>query len=234
MKNYRKTAIIVGILFIIGTVSGIFSQVVTAPIMGDAGYPLNIATNENRWVIGSLLILVMGLPLSMIPAMLYPIFKQYNEPLAIGAILFRGVLEAVTYVAMTLVMLSLLSVSQAYIQTGTTAVSIYQTASSLLINANQWIEQLLAIFFTIGAMMIYYLCYRMRLVPRWLSGWGFVGAVLYFFAPFISMLGPQHLALSLDSKLFLLMAPLALQEMVFAIWLIVKGFNPQKRVEKSA
>ena len=93
MNTYRKTAVIVGILFIIGTVSGILSGVVTVPIMADSTYPLNISARETQWFIGTLLILVMGFPLAMIPVLLYPIFKKHNQVLALGAVLFRGIFE---------------------------------------------------------------------------------------------------------------------------------------------
>ena len=78
-------------------------------------------------------------------------------------------------------------------------------------------DQLVAIPFVLGGLMFYVLLYQSRLVPRWLSTWGLAGAALYIVAPVGSMFG-----LSLG----FFMAPLALQEMVMAVWLIAKGLNP--------
>jgi len=71
-----------------------------------------------------------------------------------------------------------------------------------------------------------YLLYQSKLVPRWLSGWGFVGAALlwvyYLLQPFsIDLIG-------------ILFIPIAVQEMIFALWLIVKGFNPSAIDSESA
>ncbi len=74
-------------------------------------------------------------------------------------------------------------------------------------------------------MMIYVLFYQTRLIPRWLSGWGFIGAILYFIAYLEGIFGAQQI-LSCNADLGFLMAPLAIQEMVFAVWMIAKGFNP--------
>lgn len=221
MKTYRKTAVIVGILFIIGTVSGILSGVFTAPLAAGSAYQLDISTAENQWLIGTLLILVMGFPLSMIPVLLYPLFKKHNEALALGAVLFRGVLEMVCYLFMALGQFLLLSVSQVYAAAGAGEA---QALGSVLIAANNWSSLLLGLVFSIGGAMIYALFYQTRLVPRWLSGWGFIGAVLYFVAHLDGIFGAQKV-LSFDSGLGILMAPLAIQEMVFAVWMIVKGFD---------
>jgi hypothetical protein len=59
--------------------------------------------------------------------------------------------------------------------------------------------------------------YQSKLVPRWLSVWGLVGAALVFLYGMIALFGP-------DPGLLAIL--IALQEMVFAVWLIVKGFNP--------
>ena len=233
MKPYRKTSIIVGVLFIIGTVSGILSGVVTTPITVGETYPLNIAASETQWLIGTLLILVMGFPLAMIPVLLYPLFKKHNEVLALGAVLFRGVFEMVCYLIPVLGQFLLLSVSQIHGTAGAAEATNLQALGSVLIDANTWSSLLLGLVFSIGGMMIYVLFYQTRLVPSWLSGWGFIGAILYFVAHVDGIFGAQQI-LSFDSGLGFLMAPLAIQEMVFAVWMIVKGFNPSAIATLSA
>jgi hypothetical protein len=234
MNTNRKTAVIVGILFIIGTVSGILSVVFTAPIMAGSTYPINISASETQWIIGTLLILLMGFSLAMIPVMLYPIFKKHNEVLALGAVLFRGVLEAVLYTASVISMLLLLNVSEIYGKTGVIGASNFQTLGSMLTAAGDWISIILSFVFCIGGLLIYALFYQTRLIPRWLSAWGFVGGVLYFVANLVSMFSPLHIAPSIESGIGLLLVPLAIQEMVFAVWLIVKGFNRQNIAALSA
>jgi hypothetical protein len=65
--------------------------------------------------------------------------------------------------------------------------------------------------------MFYYLLYQSKLIPRWLSVWGFIGAILFPVA-WLSLFGPTI------SGPFLL--PLVVNEVVLAVWLIVKGFSP--------
>ena len=64
--------------------------------------------------------------------------------------------------------------------------------------------------------MFYALFYQTRLIPRWLSVWGFVGALVYFAAGVMALFGIE---------MGFLLAALGLQEMVMALWLIFKGFN---------
>jgi hypothetical protein len=219
----RKTAVLVGLFFIIGTAAGVLSGVLTIPILEATDTLAAVAANPNQLVLGAILVLVMGFAVAMIPVLLYPIFKTYNEVLALGAVIFRGVLEAVNYIGIVVCWLLLISLSQMSMTDTST------TLSTLLLETTDWINLMLAIVFCLGALMIYYLFFRTRLIPRWLSGWGFIGAILYLASPIWIMFDPQHPPLSLDSGVGILMAPLALQEMVLAVWLIVKGFNTPYR-----
>jgi hypothetical protein len=74
--------------------------------------------------------------------------------------------------------------------------------------------------------MFYVVLYQSRLVPRWLSIWGLVGAALSIVAALGSMFGL--------SSLGVLSLPIFLQEMVMAVWLIAKGFSPSAIAPKSA
>ena len=226
LGTYRKTTVIVGILFIIGTVSGILAGVVTAPIRAGSTYPLNISASETQWIVGTLFTLLMGLSLAMVPVLLYPIFKKHNEVLAFGSVLFRGVLEQVGETLLVISMFLLLTVSEIHGKTGAANASNFQTLGSMLINAGHWIQNINGIVFSVGTLMFFVLFYQTRLIPRWLSGWGIIGAVLYPIAIIVSMLSPLHLAPDVGVGIGLLLVPTAIQEMVFAVWMIVKGFKP--------
>ena len=81
MNTYRMTAIVVGVLYIIGTVSGILSVVLTQPVLDDPDYLVKISANGNQIITGALLVLMMGLALAMVPVVMFPILKKHNETL---------------------------------------------------------------------------------------------------------------------------------------------------------
>jgi hypothetical protein len=215
MKNNRETSVIVGILFIIGTVSGILSAVFTGSILSDQDYLVQIATNETQMITGAFFILLMGLSLAMVPVMMYPLFKKQNEALALGAVVFRGPLEAATYILMVVSWLLLIVVGRESASAADT--SQFQALGAVLLKANEMINPVLEIVFSLGAVMFYTLFYQTRLIPRWLSSWGVVGAIVYLAAGVLALFG---------TNLDFLLALLGVQEMVMALWLIIKGFDP--------
>jgi hypothetical protein len=212
----RQTSIIVGALFIVGTVSGVLSALITGPIFDDPNYLEMIFENQTQVIVGAICVLSMGFSLAMVPVMMYPIFKKHNGVLALGSVVFRGVLEAVAYMAMVISWFLLIVLSQEHVNAGASESAFFQIIGTLLLAADDLVNPILQIVFSIGAMMFYYLFYATELIPRWLSGWGLIGAIIYFVWGLIALFG-----LNLE----FLAIPLALQEMVLAVWLIVKGFN---------
>ena len=223
MNTYRKTAIIVGILYIIGTVAGVLSVIVTGPILGGPDYLGRVAANANQLKIGALLVLLMGLPLAMVPAMLFPIFRKINEVLAVGYVVFRGALETVTYIAMVITWLFLLIAGREYVAAGAPDASYFQTLGAVLRDGHDAITTILAIVFSLGALMLYAVLYRSQLVPRWISIWGFIAIVMHLITGFLIMF---QLMQAFDPLNMAANFPIFLQEMVMAVWLIVKGFSP--------
>ena len=208
MSADRKTAIWIGVLYIIGTVALVLSLAVTGGVLAGSAYLAQVAGQPNQVVVGALLVLLAGFALAMVPVVFWPVGRRYNETLAMGYVVFRGGIETILYIATALGWLLLIALS-----TQPDAGPIAGLVRT--IEAVAW-DQLVAIPFALGALMFYVLLYQSRLVPRWLSVWGLVGAALYIVPPLGSMFG-----LSLG----ILMAPLAVQEMVLAVWLIAKGFN---------
>ncbi|HEX7397025.1 MAG TPA: DUF4386 domain-containing protein [Propionibacteriaceae bacterium] len=217
MSADRKAAVWIGVLYIIGTVALVLSALVTGALLTGPAYLAQVAAQPNQLAVGALLVLLAGFALAMVPVVFWPVGKRYNETLAMGYVVFRGGLETVLYIVTALGWLLLIALS-AEPDAGPIA-GLVRT-----VEAVAW-DQLVAIPFVLGALMFYVLLYQSRLVPRWLSVWGLVGAALYIVAPLGNMFG-----LSLG----VLMAPLAVQEMVMAVWLIAKGFNPSAIAAESA
>ena len=204
--------------YIIGTVALVLVAVVTGGVLTGPAFLAQVAAQPGQVAIGARLVLLAGFALAMVPVVFSPVGRRHNETLALGYVVFRGGLETVIYVVGALGWLVLIPLSTQL--DGPLLAGSLRTAGTVA-----W-DHLLAIPFVLGALMFYVLLYQSRLVPRWLSVWGLVGAVLYIMPPLGNMLGL--------SSLGVLMAPLALQEMVMAVWMIAKGFNSTATAAGSA
>ncbi|MFA5347960.1 MAG: DUF4386 domain-containing protein [Methanoregula sp.] len=223
MNPVNKTAGIVGVLYIIGTVAGMLSYALTGPVLGGSDFLVKVSTQEIQIITGALFVLIMGLALAMVPVMMFPLLKKYNEALALGYVVFRGALETVLYIVLAITWLFLVPLSQEYMKAGTLDASYVQTLGAVLLGGHDLIGPVQTIVFCLGALIFYYALYQANLIPRWLSGWGLIAIIPYLAAGLLVLFGFFG---PLSTSEIVLEFPLALQEMVMAVWLIVKGFNP--------
>ena len=217
MNSSRKTAIIVGVLFIIATAAPMVSIAFIGSIY-DADYLTAISANESQVLIGVLLLLSMTAAIVSIPIMMFPLLKRHNEQLAlgyVGARIFEGFFSTINIINI----LFLLSLSREFVTSAAPVDSYFQTSGALLLAGFDWGSILLDFPFTIGALVLNYVLYKSKLVPRWLSALGLVGAALWLTDAFLRVF-------SLSSpSLEILALPIAAQEMILAAWFIIKGFN---------
>ena len=231
MNTNRKTAIIVGVSFILGFAS-IFGVVFVKPILDDPNYLIKLTENKNLVMMGVLSELIMSFACAGIAIWLYPILRKHNKFLALGAVGFR-IIENVFQIIAALGLLLLLTLSQEAVKADALTASTFQIAGSLLLAVRFWAGlELAQIGFGLGALMYYYIFYQTKLIPRWLSGWGIIAIILHLTSVFLTMF------LQIDpfsgSPIILLSMPIFFQELTLAAWLIVKGFNPSAIASLSA
>jgi hypothetical protein len=218
----RKTASLVGVLFIIGTVMGVLSVVFVSPVLDGPGYLARVAAQPTPMILGAFCMLGMGLALAPIPLALFPILKRRHEPLAIGYVVFRSGLETVTTLGVMGSWLLLVALGQEYAGAGSPTGPEFQALGAVISKAAEISANATAVVFPVGAMMLYWVLYASKLIPRWLSVWGLIAVVLH-----LTLTGLAGLANLSEPALVQVAAnaPILVQEMVMAVWLIVKGFN---------
>jgi hypothetical protein len=178
-----------------------------------------VAADSSRLTWGAFFYLMMGISLVAMTVFLYPIFRKDSKELAMGMVLFRGALEGTGYFVSTLGILTLVALGNEYIATGADSAAL-QSMGNVLYQFQDRLAPVNSIIFLIGATCLYLSFYRTRLIPRWLSVWGLIGVVPYMA---YALLHFFHMDTGYGFYLQMVLAP---QEMVMAVWLIVKGFNP--------
>jgi hypothetical protein len=227
MNSNRETARIVGVLFIAATVTAILGMGILGSTLDAPDYLVNISEHENQVIMAVIFELILAVSVLDIGAMMFPVLREHIESLALGYAAIR-LTEAIFIMVASVSLLWLLTLSQEY-AAGATDAAYYQASGALLLALRDWAFVFgTLVFLGLGGLSLYYTLYRSRLVPRWLSGWGLIGATLIFLTGLLGFFG-----LSPESTTTtILAAPIALQEMVFAVWLIAKGFNPSANAKE--
>lgn len=218
----RTTARVVGGLFIVASVAGALGMVFQQPIVDAPDYLTEASLNESQVATGALIALIMGIAVVGIAVAIYPVLRRHSERLALGYVAARSI-EAVVYIIGTVGLLALLTVGREFVSAGSPDDSYFQTLGTLLLAERDWAGHgiLDATAFSLSALILNYVLYRARLVPRWLSVWGLIGALPYLVAGVMVMYGLEPLS----STQVIMDVPLGVQEIALALWLIIKGFN---------
>jgi Domain of unknown function (DUF4386) len=228
--DYRKNALSAGVLFIIADLVAFLSFPFLAPVH-DANYLVSISANEGLVATGALLLFIGGAAAIGIAISLYPVLKKYDEGLSLGSVGFRTVEGVFYFIGVTCVLL-LITLSQQFVNAGAPDTSYFQTFGALLASGYRWAMNVVSLLaFSIGCLLYYLVFYRTKLVPRWLSGWGIVAALLTMVSALLAMLG---LIAPASVQQGILNFPILLQELALAVWLIFKGFSmPETEVWRS-
>jgi hypothetical protein len=221
MGSNRKAAVAAGLLFIVATVADIVSRVaVVGPVVGLSEPLATISSNETRLALGALLLVVGAVAAAGIAIAMYPVLRRHSEALALGSVGFR-LIEGTFYLGIVVCLLVLAAMGEEAASSGDLAV--FAVPATLVLAAKEALGQVGVLAFAIGATMYYWLFYRSRLVPRWLSAWGLVAIASLVVSAVLVITGVVE---PMSRPQILLAAPIGLQEMVLAGWLIAKGFSP--------
>jgi hypothetical protein len=222
MKRNRTTAIVVGALFITATVASILGSAALGSALDGPDYLPNIAEQQGRVILAVLLFLVAATSAFATAVLLFPILRRHAEGLAAGYVGLRA-FENVFYIAGAIAILVMLTVGQSD-AVGTAGAADLTLLGATLAALHKWPVMIGTLLFAgLGALTLNSVLYQSRLVPRWLSGWGLGGAMLLVVYGIFTIFGWGG---EMRSPFMLLAMPIALQEMVFAAWLIAKGFQP--------
>lgn len=222
MDSNRKNEIIVGVLFILAAVTAIIGLALYQPILNDADYIVKASANETQVIWGAFCELILAFSVIGIAVMMYPILNKENESIAIGYVCFR-LLEATIIILGIIILLSVVTLNQEFAKAVNPNVISFLTAGQLLITIHNWTFLFgpnLAL--GPGTLMMSYILYNSKLVPRFIYILGLIGGPLIFLCAVLVMFG---VFLQISIWGLLLAIPVFAYEMTLAIWLIVKGFN---------
>ena len=203
----RKTGVITGLFFILATAMGVTMAVILGPILQAE------AVLENAGVVrlSVLLNFIMAGAVIAIAVVLYPVLQRTHKTMAAGYLVARTV-EGIVLALGGMAWLGLLNATEA--QAG-----MLMDSSTALFTLGAEVT------FGVTALILNAVFLQTRLVPRWLSLWGLIGGGLILALGVLKVLGLPYTAVEAA-----LTAPIALNEMVLAVWLIVKGFSGEKTV----
>lgn len=209
----------IGILFVVTMILGMVDAYAVAPILNTTID--NIGANDTLVFIGAFSIMLMAVGVVFIAILLYPILEEHNKYIAITYVSFR-IMECLLLTVGVAVYFLLVYLSHEYVKEGVQDSGLYQTIAAVAIEARYSAYHIAMFILSIASIMVCYLFFQTKIIPRSISLVGIVGYALVLLSAPLDLVG----LVDTTSTGGVLYIPGALFEMLLLpAWLIVKGFN---------
>src|SRR5207245_4481416 len=179
----RRTAVLVGALFLISIATFILTHALMTPLLSSRDFLAAIAEHSRRMIAATLIGLIEGVATVGIAVALYPILKRQHPALALGYAGMRIAGLAIAAVGFGLGGLLLVTLS------GTTASGANRELGAVLVGLRHWTVMLVYVYTAVGGVALSYMLFRTKLVTGASSVLGLIGYPALFLAAVLDMLG---------------------------------------------
>src|SRR5688572_27034773 len=216
VNNYRTTARVVGIVYILGFVVGLTGIGLFTSILGAPDHLSTVSANSMLLGFAAVLWLMAVIGDAAHGVLMFPVLKQHSERMAIGYLAFR-IVDAVFIAVMVLFVLIQIPLGSEYLKAAASDASFLRALSAVFSQAQQYAYEIGMSALGVSGLMLCYTLYRAKLVPGWLAIWGLVGYATILVGMLSAVMGSGLGDLSSYVG--------GLWEVFVGVWLIVKGFS---------
>jgi len=223
MTSIRRIAIVAGVFFLITEVTAIAGVLLYGPVLGSPDFIVSATVDDTGVRAGALLEALLAIAVVGTAVTLYPIIKRQNEGMALGHVAGR-LIEATIIAVGAISLLAVVTMRQDLAGTTGAEAANAVTVGQSLVAVHNWtflFGPKLAL--GVNTVLLAYLMYRSRLVPRAIAVLGLVGGSLIFASGTAVLFGLYE---DLSIPGIAAAAPVLAWELSVAIWMIVKGFRP--------
>lgn len=222
MNTNKKTGRIIGVLLLLMFIIGIINyQYLRDPAFHLDSYLSTLPSISNQIIIAALVGILMGI-LSIVVAILFlPIFKKHNYRLAFLYLAFC-ILYFVMFSFENISLLTLLEFSISSVENEALSKDYFNALSDTFYHFHNWSHEISLLFSCFPVFVLYYTLYRSKITPRFLSVFGIFAALLMLFEMARTLLY-GHMNMTL-------FYPIAIIQLLFPIWLLIKGLNEPPKI----
>lgn len=212
-KNAGRTA---GALIILQALGGYLSNFgLLGPATAPPGFLVNAAPHALRVGMAALVGMVAGALATAIAITVLPVFRKYSERMAMAFLALAIAALSLAVVENGRVM-SLLSLSQAYVASGATDPAAFAGLRGVVAASRNWAHFTHLMVGGSTFFVFYATTFRFALIPRALAGFGMAAVALQVATVSLPLLGGR--------VMLPLLAPAGIAHLALALWLLVKGF----------
>jgi hypothetical protein len=216
----RKTAVLVGLLFLIATVTFLVADALIVGVLERPDYLAGASADADALTTAALLAFADGVAIVGIAVLLFPLLKRHSEPLALGYVGFRvAELAAVlVYLAAPLLVIELAD----RLRDGAVDASASRTLGALFQAQHSVSIMTIYLFTSVAGAILAILLYRSRLIPRPIAILGTIGYPVLLVGSILAMFDLTDVTRGAG---LLAVVPGGLFELILPIWLLAKGFT---------
>jgi hypothetical protein len=219
MSSMRKTALVAGVLYLLTFISSIPAVFLQGPVLSDPNFIIGGAGADTQVRLGALFDIVNSLTAIGTAVALYAVIRRQNKGFAIGFVssrLFEGTVLMIGVISI----LSIVTLQQPG-ATGAEATLLVNTQQTL-VTVRNWTFVLGTGVPALNAVLLGWIMYKSRLVPRAIPVIGLIGAPL-----FTSWIVGYILGVTGSDTAWhaIGVAPIFIWELSLGLWMTFKGFR---------